>query len=59
MFYVTCSDISVIYVTAHRCAGLGKVILRRISDYQGVESKSHPLRGEGENMPVNNGGNNI
>ena len=26
---------------------------------QGGESKSHPLRGEGENMPVNNGGTNI
>ena len=26
---------------------------------QGGESKSHPLRGEGENKPVNNGGNNI
>ena len=26
---------------------------------RGGESKSHSLRGEGENMPVNNGGNNI
>ena len=26
---------------------------------QGGESKSHPLRGEGENMPLNNGGTNI
>ena len=42
----------------HTCVITATSVPRNLYD-QGGESKSHPLRGEGENMPFNNGENNI
>ena len=61
---VTCNDISVIYVTAHRCAGGIKKNLDLRSGFQGhrhfvgffsvpvqAQTQGHPFYGYSENLP--------